>query len=50
MLYLHSLPINISFIKAHSILFKKLLLEGFKEALISFLNQLDNYIGYIIAK
>ena len=50
MLYLYLLPINTSFIKAYSILFKKLLLEGFKEALALFLNQLDNYIRRIIAK
>ena len=50
MLYLYSLPIDISFIKAYGILFGKLLLEGFKEALILFLNQLDNYIKHIAAK
>jgi len=50
MLYLYLLPINTSFIKAYSILFRKLLSKGFKEAFILFLNQLENYIGRVIAK
>jgi hypothetical protein len=50
MLYLYSLPIDINFIKAYSILFRKLLLEGFKEALTLFLSQLDNYIRRVTAK
>jgi len=50
MSYSHSLPVDISFIKAHGIFFGKLLLEGFKEALVSFLSQLDNYVGRVTAK
>ena len=38
------------FIKAYGILFRKLLLKGFKEALVLFLSQLDNYIGRVTAK
>ena len=47
--YSQSLPVYTSFIKAHGILFEKLS-KGFKKTLASFLNQLDNYIRYIIAK
>ena len=50
MLYLYSLPIDINFIKAYSILFRKLLAAGFKEAYVSFLSQLDNHIGRVTAK
>ena len=50
MLYLYSLPIDISFIKAYGILFGKLSSEGFEEALASFLSQLDNYVGRVAAK
>ena len=49
-LYLYSLPIDTDFIRAYSILFRKLSAEGFKEALISFLSQLDNYIRRVTTK
>jgi hypothetical protein len=48
--YSHSLPIDTDFIRAHSILFRKLSAEGFKEALASFLSQLDNHVGRVTAK
>ncbi|KAJ4286340.1 hypothetical protein N0V90_013374 [Kalmusia sp. IMI 367209] len=46
----HALPIDISFIQAHSVLFEKLSLAAFEEAAIAFQRQLDNPIGRVTAK
>jgi hypothetical protein len=48
--YSHAVSIDTSFIKAHGVLFGKLLPETFDEARTAFQNQLDNHIGRVTAK
>jgi len=55
-LYLYFLPIDTNFIKAYGIFVKMVLLkrfegsEGFEDAFISFLSQLNNYVRCVAAK
>jgi hypothetical protein len=46
----HALPIDTNYIKAHALLFERLSLDGFKEAMTEFTNNLDNHIGRVTAK
>jgi hypothetical protein len=48
--YSHALPIDTNYIKAHALLFDKLSLDEFKQAMIEFTNNLDNHIGRVTAK
>jgi hypothetical protein len=48
--YSHALPIDTIYIKAHAILFDKLSLDEFEEAMTQFTNNLNNHIGRVTAK
>jgi hypothetical protein len=48
--YSHALPIDTNYIKAHALLFEKMLLGDFKQAVQEFTNNLDNHIGGVTAK
>jgi hypothetical protein len=48
--YSHALPIDTNYIKAHALLFEKLSLDDFKQAMVEFINNLDNHIGRVTAK
>jgi hypothetical protein len=48
--YSHALPIDTNYIKAHALLFEKLSLTEFKQAMVDFTNNLDNHIGRVTAK
>lgn len=48
--YSHALPIDTNYIKAHALLFEKLSLDDFKQAVLEFTNNLDNHIGRVTAK
>lgn len=48
--YSHALPIDTNYIKAHALLFEKMSLDDFKQAVMEFTNNLDNHIGRVTAK
>ena len=48
--YSHALPIDTNYIKAHALLFERLSLDDFKQAMVEFTNNLDNHIGRVTAK
>jgi hypothetical protein len=48
--YSHALPIDTNYIKAHAILFEKMTLDGFMQAMTEFTNNLDNHVGRVTAK
>lgn len=48
--YSHALPIDTNYIKAHALLFEKMSLDDFKQAVLEFTNNLDNHIGRVTAK
>jgi hypothetical protein len=48
--YSHALPIDTNYIKAHALLFEKLSLDDFNQAMTEFTSNLDNHIGRVTAK
>ena len=48
--YSHALPIDTNYIKAHALLFERLSLDDFNQAMTEFTNNLDNHIGRVTAK
>jgi hypothetical protein len=48
--YSHALPIDTNYIKAHALLFEKISLGDFTQAMMEFTSNLDNHIGRVTAK